>query len=197
MIFFLAFCAVLSGACILYVIAPVVQSKPKRSYVAMLIVPLLSLGVYMAFNFIHIQSEQPDYLQATLDKQLKEEQLLRAGIGDKVSGFRPSDIERILKLAGIYTSQERYQETIDLIGLAQKEYPNDNDLALQISTAYFAWGLKNAEQQQKDQALKMLEKARMSAPEGAPFLEDLESFIQIIQAEPQAEIKSVEDEAHE
>ena len=162
-------CAVISGIATLYLIAPMMQNRPRTCYVLIIFIPVISL-----LGLLMISQPPPTDLKPAplIDNYAEEAKALKEKLIQK-----PNDPTIILDLAGVYISQERYTDAITLLRQAQKKSPNNEDFSLQLAVAHFARGLLYAENGNYDAGLKSLLYAVAEAPEDAPFLPDIEHFI--------------------
>lgn len=173
----LIICAILGGLSSIWLIMPITKTKPKLCYLLMLLVPLVSLSLFLSLTMMGV-------IPTPNAPQISKSQHNKSAIKEIVSLKKALKIDEkshdnIAKLAGLYISQEQYQEAITLI----KDTPEDimsDDLNLLLGTAYFAQGLYQAEHKDDENALKSLRKALVASPANAPFLGDIKHFIKII-----------------
>ncbi len=157
--------AVISAVLTLFLIAPISVTRKKTCYALMVLIPTISLASYVYL-----------FPPAELLPRVNKEQVL-----SKQLAKSPDDIEIMAQLAALYISEDRLEKAIKLL----EARANDNDnLKLQLSTAYFAKGLRYAENGQKEQALGDLQTASSIAPKDAPFLPDIDYFINKVKAMP-------------
>ncbi len=91
----------------------------------------------------------------------------------------PKPIDKI-RLADSYIYEGKLDKAIELlIGISDED--EDEDINLKLSTAYFAKGLKYAENNNYNQALTYLLMALNTAPKDAHFLPDIKYFIDKIE----------------
>jgi tetratricopeptide (TPR) repeat protein len=86
-----------------------------------------------------------------------------------------------LEKAGIHIQRGHFDEAIALLTPHHEKEQDNNDIALQLATAYFARGLLHAENDKKNEALQDLNAARSITPPDAPYLDDIQHFIEIIE----------------
>ena len=162
-------CAIISGISTLYLISPMMQTRPNICYVLMIFIPVTSLlGLFVVSSPSSINLKPAPLV----DNFAEEEKALM----DKLAQ-NPDDPTVILDLAGIYISQERFTDAITLLRQAQAKDTDNEDFALQLATAHFARGLLFAENGDYEQGVKSLLYAVAEAPENATFLPDIEHFI--------------------
>ena len=178
----LIICAIISGAVTLYIIAPIMQSRPAHAYFLMVFIPAISLGILYtlrpsAFADLPIAKQtSPDIIYANEMEQLR----------DKLD-VDPENAKAILDMGGAYISRELYDEAIKLLKDATAKRPENNDFTLQLATAYFTKGLKQAEGKNYDKAIKNLYRALAIAPEDAPFIADIENFIEAFEKKSESD----------
>ncbi len=153
----------IAGAvCTLILIAPIAATHKKTCYALIIIIPVLLLSSYIAIF-------SPDFLLQRSDiEQLEIVKVRKTLDSDK------NNPDIAVKLAGLYISTEKFDDAITLLENFEQD---DENIRLQLATAYFAKGLLHAENGQKAQALKALRKAHNVAPEDAGFLGDIVIFI--------------------
>ncbi len=184
-------CAIIAGIATLYVTAPIREQHPKSVYFLTLFIPACSLGLLlmvsrdlpMPFAYTATKKEDPYIKQAQ-------------NINDQLA-VRPNDPNLILELAGLQISTERFDAAITLLNDAMSKDPMNRDFALNLATAHMAKGLLFAEQGQHERAVKSLLYASAVAPEDAPFLPDIEVFIEKIEGMQAEKEKSLEEEEDE
>ncbi len=150
----LIICAIISGIVTLYIITPIMQSRPAHAYFLMVFIPAISLGILYTLRPLAF-ADLPIYKQISPDiKYANEMEQLRQKLD-----IDPENAKAILDMAGAYISRELYDEAIKLLKDATAARPENNDFTLQLATAYFAKGLKQAEGKNYDIAIKNLYRA--------------------------------------
>ncbi len=173
----LIICAILGGISAIWIIMPINTAKPKLCYALMLLIPLVSLSLFLSLTMAGIIP--------TPNAPVLSDKNRNARTIDEINTLKAAlkkdrdNHDAIAKLAGLYISQERYQEAITLIKTTPKEVISD-DLNLMLGTAYFAQGLYQAEHKDDENALLSLRQALAVSPSSAPFLPDIKHFIKII-----------------
>lgn len=161
-------CAFLSGGAGVYLGGAYVLHYPKRAYFVMLALPVLTLSLFTGYLFsqVPLSPERQDARDiARLEKQLED---------------NPYEPVLSLELAGIYIHADKLDMAILLLEnvLIRDDLPNKSDLLTQLGTAYFARGLRFAEDDDMTHALEDLQKADEIAPADVPWRGDLAHFIQ-------------------
>ena len=170
--------AVLSGIATLFLIAPIMQTRPRTGYFLMVFIPATSLLILFMITPIDL-SPPP-----LADSYAQEEKSLKENLVQK-----PDNATIILDLAGLYIAQEKFDQAISLLRDAQRKAPDNDDYALQLAAAHFAKGLLYAENGEYEQGLKSLYYALAEAPENAPFLPDIEHFIDQLEKKVAGELR--------
>ncbi|PCJ98583.1 MAG: hypothetical protein COA45_07650 [Zetaproteobacteria bacterium] len=140
-------CVILGGIITLFLIAPIMHSRPRTCYFLMLFIPIVSLGGALTIFPI-------DTAKNTISSPL-------------------STYER----AETHIKQGDFSLAINILTQALTEKGENHNISLQLGRAYFAKGLLHAEHNEKSEALKNLKRAQDVSPKDAPFLDDLQYFI--------------------
>jgi len=170
---------VISGGVALFIAHNFFRARMGLGLAVMFFLPAVSCAAYIYltapyFNPVHVVEKVEASPAATFDEIEAMEQRV---------ANNPKDMDAVLILVGYYMSRENYDATIALLVEKTALFPNNNDVFLQLSTAYFAKGLLRAENALYTEALELLETALEIAPSEAPFLPDLKHFIRMIEKE--------------
>ena len=139
-------CVILSGVITLFLIAPIMQSRPRTCYMLMVLIPMTSLaGALAVFPVNTPPSRSNTPLSA------------------------PEQAEMHIK-------QGEFSLAITLLTQMLDEKGINEAISLQLGRAYFAKGLLHAEHNEKSAALENLRQAREVSPKDAPFIADLQHF---------------------
>ncbi len=158
---------------------PVVGKRSRiAAYALMVVLPLCTLGLYLTFIPLpstQITREQAPPSPSQIAVNTQDEATLQKAVNDA-----PDNLKAALDLGGYYVEQDQYKKALETLSAAEKHHPAHADIALQRTATIFARGLHEAENQDYETALDSLWDARKIAPEGTPFLMDLDNFIIII-----------------
>ena len=167
---------IITGIATLLITAPLWNKRPRTSYLLMVIIPAVSMGIFMtifpASKDILSHNKSSPVVQTESGYDLASLQ--------EIAEQNPDDVDKILDLAGAYIAEEQYGKAISLLKSKQAQFPDNADIPMQIANAYFAQGLLYAEKAEFDKALDSLGYAREYAPDDAAFMPDLEHFIDLI-----------------
>lgn len=182
------------GGLIGIILAMLMRKKyPKGAYAALIAAPVLAAaGGFIALDPAltpratplpqRSAQDAPPPMATTPKAMAKEEAQLREALAEN-----PANSYAILQLGGLYIAQERYHDAIVLLTKAHDQHPDDRDIALQLSTAYFTRGLRAAEYGEYDKAARSLKLAQTITPDDSPFKDDIPIFLQKIEMKQQQE----------
>ena len=140
-------CVVLSGVITLFLIAPIMQSRPRTCYMLMVLIPMASLTG--AFAVFPVKTPPPH---------------------NNTPLAVPEQSEMHIKLGEFSLAIALLTQFID-------ENGQNEAISLQLGRAYFAKGLLHAEHNEKSAALENLKQAMDISPSNALFIADLQHFI--------------------
>lgn len=143
-------CVILSGIITLFLIAPIMQSRPRTCYLLIVCIPMLSLGASLAT--FPLENTQSPHTHPKTPSQRAE----------------------------MHIKQGEFDEAIRLLTQIPKENRETTEnsaISQQLGRAYFAKGLLHAEHNEQIEALNNLNKALEVSPDDAEFLPDLRHFI--------------------
>lgn len=157
--------ALVAGGFLTIFLMPVIAKRSRiAAYASMVIIPICVLIIYLNISQTLTQSTAEPSAQQ-LEQSYKAE---------------PSDLKSALDFAGYKVEQERYEQALAILQQSETHHPSHPDIALQRTATIFARGLYEAENKNYEKALNSLWQARAGAPEGTPFIADLDYFITII-----------------
>ena len=173
-------CAVVSAFVTIYVIMPLARERPKTVFALMVVIPCSALALYMYLGAPGLSGLSAEFARSPARK--KAQAMIKEEMEEIHALYKdPGNPDLILKLGGLQVAEGRFEPAIATLERGRAIAPEDRDIALQLSAAYFAQGLRYAEQRDRDKALENLKKAKAVAPADAPFAHDLDSFIEVLQ----------------
>lgn len=172
--------AIAGGVISLMIVGRIFSKRPVLGFGLMIIIPAILMA--SAYFFVATQAERSHDADVAMDVDLLA---LHAALEE-----RPDDLQAVSALSGALIAMEDYDAAIQLIENRPVSDRADTRLKIQLSTAYFAMGLKAAEEKSYGSALDALGRAEDIAPRDAPFREDLSIFINQIGLLEQARNKA-------
>jgi tetratricopeptide (TPR) repeat protein len=165
---------VLSGMVSLFISQKFLRRRVGLGLMVMFFVPTLSCATYIILTAPRFNPPAKELVVASSPIEVEDFEALR-----DYAAQNPTDPNAIIDLASAYIRIEDYDSAIAMLKNKWLLFPA-SDMALSLSTAYFAKGLLMAEQGNYEAALFELRNAQDVAPKEAAFLPDLEYFIKLI-----------------
>lgn len=173
--------AVVGGVVSLFIVSKILSSRPKLAYGLMILIPamFMACAYFAVMTFSAFEQKADMARDAAYNEVVQNNDVAFLQAQLKAN---PDDLTLVSALSGTLIAEERYDEAIALIEGRPLSDMADERLQTQYGTAYFAKGLMAAENKQYEDALKLLQRAQDVTPEGVPFMEGLDLFIELIAA---------------
>lgn len=176
MIFFALICALST----VLVLQPIAMRHKKSANALLFVIPALALGAYFILGSPNLPASpamfetDPEIIEARLSVTRELDTM-------RELSQNPQDTQLIMRLAGIRMSQGKFDDTISLLQGAVRNFPDDDMLKTQLGAAYYTKSLLLMQEKDFAQSLQALQLAQKSAPQNAPFMEDINALLPELQ----------------